>query len=78
MALRMGVSRTTLNTLENTGKGSVTSCITRDEREVQKAFERAVFNVLFHNRDDHAKNLTYRWRPKGIGSWPHVQRRPAW
>jgi serine/threonine-protein kinase HipA len=34
-----------------------TRMITRDEREVQKAFERAVFNVLFHNRDDHAKNL---------------------
>lgn len=37
-----------------------TRMITRDEREVQKAFERAVFNVLFHNRDDHAKNLAYR------------------
>ena len=37
-----------------------TRMITRDEREVKKAFERAVFNVLFHNRDDHAKNLSYR------------------
>ena len=37
-----------------------TRMITRDEREVQKAFERAVFNVLFHNRDDHAKNFAYR------------------
>jgi len=37
-----------------------TRMITRDEREVQKAFERAVFNVLFHNRDDHPKNLAYR------------------
>ncbi len=37
-----------------------TRMITRDEREVQKAFERGVFNVLFHNRDDHAKNLAYR------------------
>lgn len=27
MAKRMGVSRSTLNTLENTGKGSLTSCI---------------------------------------------------
>jgi len=37
-----------------------TRMITRDEREVQKAFERAVFNVLFQNRDDHPKNLAYR------------------
>ena len=37
-----------------------TRMITRDEREVQKAFERAVFNVLFHNRDDHPKNLAFR------------------
>ena len=37
-----------------------TRMITRDEREVRKAFERAVFNVLFHNRDDHPKNLAYR------------------
>jgi serine/threonine-protein kinase HipA len=34
--------------------------ITRDEREVEKAFERAVFNVLFHNQDDHAKNFAFR------------------
>ena len=37
-----------------------TRMITCDEREVQKAFERAVFNVLFHNRDDHPKNMAYR------------------
>lgn len=37
-----------------------TRLMCRDEREVQKAFERAVFNVLFHNRDDHARNLAYR------------------
>ena len=37
-----------------------TRMITRDEREVQKAFERTVFNVLFYNCDDHAKNLAYR------------------
>jgi len=33
--------------------------LTRDEREVKRAFERAVFNVLFNNRDDHAKNFSY-------------------
>jgi serine/threonine-protein kinase HipA len=37
-----------------------TRYLTRDEREVQKAFERAVFNVLFNNRDDHPKNISYR------------------
>lgn len=28
--------------------------------EVQKAFVRTVFNVIFNNRDDHTKNLAYR------------------
>jgi serine/threonine-protein kinase HipA len=37
-----------------------TRAITRDEREVQKAYARAVFNVLFHNRDDHPKNFAWR------------------
>lgn len=37
-----------------------TRLLTRDEREVQKAFARAVFNVMFHNRDDHPKNLSWR------------------
>lgn len=38
----------------------VVRLFTRDEREVAKAFERALFNVLFNNRDDHAKNLSLR------------------
>lgn len=37
-----------------------TRLMTRDEREVQKAFARAVFNVVFNNRDDHAKNFAWR------------------
>lgn len=37
-----------------------TRFLTRDEREVQKAYARAVFNVLFHNRDDHPKNFAWR------------------
>ena len=37
-----------------------TRFITRSQVEVDKAFERAVFNVVFNNRDDHAKNLSYR------------------
>ncbi len=37
-----------------------TRLMTRDQREVEKAFAHAVFNVVFHNRDDHAKNFAYR------------------
>ncbi len=37
-----------------------TRALTRDEREVRKAYERAAFNVLFNNRDDHAKNVSFR------------------
>lgn len=42
-----------------------TRFLTRDEREVKKAFERIVFNVLFNNRDDHAKNFSYRMSRNG-------------
>ncbi len=44
-----------------------TRMLTRDEREVRKAFERAVFNVLFNNRDDHTKNFSYRLN--AVGDW---------
>lgn len=37
-----------------------TRFITRSQVEVDKAFERTVFNVVFNNRDDHAKNFSYR------------------
>lgn len=33
--------------------------LTRDEREVEKAFDRCVFNVILNNRDDHTKNLSF-------------------
>ena len=33
---------------------------THSEREVEKAYERCVFNVVFNNRDDHAKNFSFR------------------
>ena len=36
-----------------------TRAITRDEREVAKAFRRVVFNVAFNNRDDHVKNFAF-------------------
>ncbi|MFZ6708547.1 type II toxin-antitoxin system HipA family toxin [Undibacterium sp. TC9W] len=33
--------------------------LTRDARELKKALQRCVFNVLMNNRDDHAKNQSY-------------------
>lgn len=43
-----------------TGFLRATRLLTRSETEVTKAYERAVFNVLFHNRDDHPKNFAWR------------------
>jgi serine/threonine-protein kinase HipA len=46
----------------------VTRRLTRDYRELKKALQRCVFNVVMNNRDDHAKNLAFlldadrRWR----------------
>lgn len=37
----------------------LTRRLTGDEREVIKAFERCVFNVLAHNRDDHSRNFAF-------------------
>jgi serine/threonine-protein kinase HipA len=37
----------------------VTRALTRDERHVRQMFVRMVFNVLAHNRDDHAKNHAF-------------------
>ncbi len=36
-----------------------TSLLTRDHRDVLRAFRRMAFNVLAHNRDDHVKNFTF-------------------
>ncbi len=38
----------------------LTRLFTRHDRSVQEAYERCVFNVLFNNRDDHAKNFSFR------------------
>lgn len=38
----------------------VTRMLTRDAREVEKGYAQAVFNVLFHKRDDHPKNFAWR------------------
>lgn len=38
----------------------LTRLMTRNDQAVQQAYERCVFNVLFHNRDDHPKNFSFR------------------
>ncbi|WP_025806324.1 type II toxin-antitoxin system HipA family toxin [Pseudomonas chlororaphis] len=42
-----------------------THMCTNDVREMVLAFERAVFNVVFNNRDDHPKNFAYVMLPSG-------------
>lgn len=42
-----------------------TRALTRDERQVDEAFRRMVFNVLAHNRDDHGKNVSYLMDSRG-------------
>ncbi len=46
--------------VDYTGLLRATRFLTRDEREVRKAYAHAVFNVVFHNRDDHPKNFAWR------------------
>lgn len=38
---------------------NLTGALTRDIREVEKMYRLAVFNVMAHNRDDHAKNFSF-------------------
>ena len=44
-----------------------TRLCTNDVREMAFAFERAVFNVVFNNRDDHPKNFAYLM--SSTGQW---------
>lgn len=46
---------------------SLTSYLTKDIREVEKMFRLAVFNVMAHNQDDHAKNFTFLMNK--LGEW---------
>lgn len=43
----------------------LTTLLTRDVRETEKMFRLAVFNVLAHNRDDHAKNFSFLMNEHG-------------
>lgn len=40
--------------------------LTKDSQEGEKQFRAAVFNVLSHNRDDHAKNFSFLMNEKGV------------
>ncbi len=40
--------------------------LTRDSQESEKQFRAAVFNVLSHNRDDHAKNFSFLMDEQGV------------
>lgn len=40
--------------------------LTKDSRECEKQFRSAVFNVLTHNRDDHAKNFSFLMDEYGV------------
>ena len=44
----------------------VTLWLTKDVYECEKQFRNAVFNVLSHNRDDHAKNFSFLMDENGI------------
>jgi serine/threonine-protein kinase HipA len=44
---------------------ALTGMLTRDVREMEKLYQLAVFNVLSHNRDDHAKNFSYLMDEQG-------------
>jgi len=44
---------------------TLTGQLTKDIREVEKMYRLAVFNVLAHNRDDHAKNFSFLMDDKG-------------
>jgi serine/threonine-protein kinase HipA len=40
--------------------------LTKDQREVEKMYRLAVFNVLAHNRDDHSKNFSFLMDGSGV------------
>ncbi|MDR2235351.1 MAG: type II toxin-antitoxin system HipA family toxin [Chryseobacterium sp.] len=46
---------------------SLTGVLTKDIREVEKMFRLSVFNVMAHNRDDHAKNFSFLMNE--FGEW---------
>jgi len=52
--------------LDYTGLLRLTQFMTHDNREVMRAFEQCVFNVIFNNRDDHSKNFSFVMERNGL------------
>ena len=48
----------------------LTRFLTRDSRECREMFILAAFNVMAHNRDDHARQFTFLMDRKATGSSP--------
>lgn len=55
----------TVPSLTYEGLLQATRRLTRDERAVAEQFRRACFNVLAHNRDDHARNFSFLMDVRG-------------
>ena len=55
-----------LPSLDYTGLIALTRAVTRDRREVSAMFVLATFNILAHNRDDHARQFTYLMSRDGL------------
>lgn len=67
LAAFTGADYTTPGVLDYVNFLRATHLCTNDVREKALAFERAVFNVAFNNRDDHPKNFAYLM--SATGQW---------
>lgn len=56
----LGIDYSVPGSVDYSGFLRATRFVTKDERKVVKAYRRAVFNVVMHNRDDHPKNFAWR------------------
>lgn len=55
-----------VSSMDYEGFLKTTRILTRDQRQVEEAFRRMVFNVVAHNRDDHVKNFSYLMGKDGV------------
>lgn len=65
LAAFTGANYQTAGALDYVNFLRATRLCTNDVRQLAVAFERAVFNVAFNNRDDHPKNFAYIMSPEG-------------
>lgn len=65
LAAFTGANYQTAGSLDYVNFLRATRLCTNDVRQMAVAFKRAVFNVAFNNRDDHAKNFAYIMSPDG-------------